>query len=266
MFRTICANGKLVVAFDDVDHLEKVIAQFDELRRNMQFIFHLNEIIPNFGVVIIGTVDRADRYRRLRSYTTRFARTIHLDAIGSVQKPADVARFLNEPFAEVETRFTPEAITRVLELSGGVPYLVQLIAWNLYEPLRYPPQEEDYTPDPLFTAESVMRVVELNAFKLGWKYYVHRLQAYFGNDWKLAFTVISRLAADPSRPLKPEAFAIRKRGTSNGMTVARAEDLLIRLNTQCVVRKVGGAFTLRVGLMNPDLLRIINDKEDPIWV
>ena len=221
MFRTICASGKLVVAFDDVDHLEKVIGQFDELRRNMQFIFHLNEIIPNFGVAMIGTVDRADRYRRLRSYTTRFARTIQLDAIGSVQKPADVARFLNEPFAEVATRFTPEAITRALELSGGVPYLVQVIAWNLYEPLRYPPQEEGYTPDPLFTVESVMRVLELNAFKLGWKYYVHRLQAYFGNDWKLAFTVISRLAADPSKPLKPEAFAIRKRGTSGGMTVAR---------------------------------------------
>jgi hypothetical protein len=263
----------LVVAFDDIDHLERVLEGKGSLQRFMEFIFHLNEIIPNFGVVLIGTIDRADEYRRLRSHTTRFAKPIVLGPIGSRN---DVEQLLNAPTDTFLPRFTPNAIDHLLELSGGVPYLVHLLAWNVYEQFQsryeFPdpklkPGSEGFVHDPLFTEEAVSAVLAAPTFRLGWRYYVHRLERYFGpRDWEYARQILDRFTNEKVMKVRAGDFKSTVPDPS-GLDEKRAQDLLVRLKTQCVLNRSSlGEYSLRIGLMDPMLRETwgIDDDDEPL--
>jgi hypothetical protein len=277
MIRSFCSdNRRLVVGFDDIDHLERVLEGEGSLRRFMEFIFHLNEIIPNFGIVLIGTIDRADEYRRLRSHTTRFAKPIELGPIGSRNDPDQVEQLLNAPTDTFLPRFTPKAVDYVLKLSGGVPYLVQLLAWNIYEQFQVKYEFPDpklkrgsggFIHDPLFTEEAIDTVLAVPTFQLGWRYYVHRLERYFGRrDWEYARQILDRFTNAQIEVVRVSDF---KSNVPNqgGLDEKRAQDLLVRLKTQRVLdRSSSGEYRLRIGLMHPVLRETwgIDDDDEPL--
>ena len=276
MIRTYCKGSRrLVVGFDDIDHLEQVLEQHDSLQRFLQSIFHLNEMLPNFGVVLIGTIDRADRYRRLRAHTTRFAKPIVLRPIGSRNEPDQVEQLLNAPTDTFLPRWTGKAVNAVLELSGGVPYLVQLLAWNVYEQFQRKYEYPDpilkrggsgFIYDPLFTEDAVEAVLGVSTFRLGWQYYIHRLERYFGKpDWELARQVLDRYTNDLALVVRATDFGPVNPDDEALLDSERAVDILKRLKTQHVLdESPKGDYKLRIGLMHPDrrVKYRIDDEDD----
>lgn len=261
MIRKICEERTLVVGFDDIDRLERVVQEREDLRRLLRFIFHLSEILPQFGVALIGAFARANIYQELRAQTTRFAKPIELGAIGSINHRSVVAELLNKPVANFLPRFTPNAVEEVLKLSGGVPYLVQLIAWNIYEQVS---DNDDPDPDvrrqsvrrwdPLITTDAVSEVLSLDTFRVGWEHYVRRLEEYFEDDWDAAFQVLDRLTASNGQPIRPNDFAPTYPGEAT-IGPMRARLVLDTLRDQRVVmERQRGMYQLRVGLMDANLL------------
>ena len=261
MIRKIWEERTLVVGFDDIDRLERVIREREDLRRLLRFIFHLSDILPQFGVALIGAFARANIYQELRAQTTRFAKPIELGAIGSSNHRLVVTELLNKPVANFLPRFTPNAIDEVLKLSGGVPYLVQLIAWNIYEQVS---DNDDPDPDvrrqsvrrwdPLITADAVNDVLSLDTFRVGWEHYVRRLEEYFEGDWDDAFLVLDRLTVGNGQPVRPNDFDPSFPG-DNAIGARRARLILETLRDQRVVtERPCGVYQLRVGLMDPNCL------------
>jgi len=271
MIRKICEERILIMGFDDVDRLERVVREREDLRRFMRFIFHLSEILPQFGIALIGALDRADAYQELRAQTTRFAKPIQLGAIGNNDRRGTIEKLLNGPIDDFPLRFTPSAITEIIKLSGGVPYLTQLIAWNTYERVLANgvsdpdvTREETFCWDPLITKDAVKEVLKLSTFRVGWEYYVRRLEEHFENDWNIVLSILGQYSSAPELGHATSDFERPRTSRKRSQVESRVPLILNRLTNHRVLEEAPdtGLFYLRVGLMNPELLKQLNELTD----
>lgn len=278
MIRALCEQERfrLVIGIDECDFLERIIQQDREFERFLRFIFHLNESLPYLGIVLIRTADNRPLLERFRSTTTPFTLAVTIGGLAESRvSEVDnrtlldddgqdrIAFFLNHAVPNFVFRFSEPAVSQIIIDSGGQPFLVQLIAWNvvrLFE-LNYRHLGGNYSIDraqaalnPFFSEVDVVAARNLSTFVLGCQYYISRLAETFGADWRYVSIILTQVPFRNRLATRREIQSAFDDANVN-IDPDRLSGLLRRMVQLEVLYDIGRRrYLLRIGLL-PRMLR-----------
>lgn len=155
MIRQVCAllaPRNLILVMDDFDAMAQLFANRDELSHFLDFLEHLFITIKTFNVVFVSQFSPVLFEEGARH---AFAGTARLHHLG----PLDTKHIstLLRP-AEFPLYFSDAAVDAVSRLSGGHPYLAQLIAY--YAVRRFNRMAGQQKGEPLIDYEDIQEVLE----------------------------------------------------------------------------------------------------------
>lgn len=148
----LLAPRNLVLIMDDFDVLTQLFAVRDELNHFLDFLEHLFQTIKTFNVVFVSqfaSVLFDDNSRHAFAGTARPQQLAPLERkhVAALLRPADFPLF-----------FSDAAVEAVERLSGGHPYLVQLLAYHVVR--RFNRLAAEQKGEPLIEAEDVQAILE----------------------------------------------------------------------------------------------------------
>lgn len=249
---------KLIIALDSIENIDNVLTLHHDLNRFLHFLFHLCESIPNLGIVLICTPDHGHNYESFRSSITRLANPSTLSFFDSTNNSV-IAKFLQQPQHGFCHRFTQTAVERVAFLTGGQPYLVQLLAAGVLKQFgdHYHyfggavPAGQTRFYDPLFIEEDVNEASGAPFVMQGLRYYWHRLEQHFASAWPDIHFVLRHYRSDWNAPLQPAAVAAQYPPSPTPVNTSYVADLMDRLVKQGILDSDNaGQYTLRVKILH----------------
>jgi hypothetical protein len=115
-----------LLALDEFEALDKVLnkGRFDETDL-LNMLRHLNQHRPRFKVILAGS-HTLEEFQRWASYLINM-QVIHIDYL----KENEARQLIERPVKNFVLRYKPEASQRVLSLTRGHPYLVQLLCYEV---------------------------------------------------------------------------------------------------------------------------------------
>lgn len=126
----------MVLVLDDFDYADRIVDRL-QYQQFIHFLFHLSESLSNFGLVVLRTVGQNGYFDRHRSDSLRSSFPLRLTAFrsGRASPPYRTVfyQFLNlqllgQDATDFPCRFSRAAEHRIVVLTGGHPFLIQLIA------------------------------------------------------------------------------------------------------------------------------------------
>jgi hypothetical protein len=165
--REILDNTSLIVALDEFEQLEKWM-ETEKLPRD--FLKVLRGYIQLDSQIAFAFAGLHTLEEMTADYFEPFFASVIPVKIGFLTKKA-VFQLLTNPTADFPLDYTPEALERIWKLTGGQPYLVQLLGHRLvsrYNDLIF---EEGKYPEPRFALGDVEAVVKNGAFYRMGRYY-----------------------------------------------------------------------------------------------
>lgn len=190
--QTVCARlgkRKLIIALDDFDQMERQIKNAADLDHFMKYLGHLFQIIPNFGLVF--TYGQPEWFFRHRPENP-FARTaLHIN-LGCLDVKA-TTQLLHRSTPGFVLRFADDALEYTQQLTGGHPYLVQLIGH--FAVVRFNRLAESGHIDPLFDSADIREIVNDTEFmRLSQQYYQKLDKLIEGPFEKIVRPLIQQIA------------------------------------------------------------------------
>ena len=265
MIRAICAadraSRRLVIAIDDIEQIDMLLAEHDELDNFLGFLFHLAEQIPNLGIVLLCTVDYGHNYESFRSSISRLANPSEVTFLNTTRNLV-IAEFLQHPVPGFCYRFAEKAVDRVVELTGGQPYLVQLLASGVVQQFVRNQNSGGAGPrlsasgffyDPLFTDTDIDDAARSEPVRQGLRYYKHRMKQHFANSnpdtWPHISFILQQYFLDLNSKLRPRDLAPLFR-TIIPVDPSYVGSLMDRLENQGILEKSGpDEYSLRVKIL-----------------
>jgi len=155
--RMVCTDygeKQVAVVLDDFEQYDNFFINYGRAQRFLNFLEHLYQVIPNlrfvFTAVIVPRLFQPDSL----SLFSRIAQWIQLQNLDQDH----LRQLLQRPPEEFVPQFLPGAINRIWQLTGGQPYLVQLLAHTIVH--RYQDRVErvhssGILPEPVFDENDV---------------------------------------------------------------------------------------------------------------
>jgi len=168
--REICREiypEKLLIVLDEFEYLDEVITSSAKRQDLARYFYSLAQTEPNLHFVLITTQTPSDIQR---TYRRPFSTSLYPIKVDYLQE-ADTRQLLCHPTKGFLPYCDESAIKRVIELTGGQPYLVQLIGFHLIH--YYNSQFAANSPrvDPFFTHETINDILHSQDFRLQCNHY-----------------------------------------------------------------------------------------------
>jgi hypothetical protein len=172
--RTTCRQigaRNLVLVLDDYDALEPAFESSDDHDHFLGFLWHLYQGIKNFNVAFVSQRSPI-LYFRART-TNPFANTARTLVVRNLSKD-DCTALLRRPAEGFSLYFTDAAVNEIFSLSGGHPYLVQLIGYAIVQ--RFNELAEGGKGEPLIDAQDIEEAILRPEFSGLCHHYYHQME------------------------------------------------------------------------------------------
>jgi hypothetical protein len=149
---------KLVIAIDGFDTFFEQVHTAAQQKNILEFLWHLHQSIANLNLTFIIRRSPERLILNNRHPFGRIARSIFT-------KPLDrktTHKLLQRPPTEYVPQFTSSATYQIYRLTGGQPYLTQLLGHLVVQEFHQLPASTK--PEPLFTATSVRNALTNESF------------------------------------------------------------------------------------------------------
>jgi len=172
----------IVLIIDDLDLLTDFRDTMILLRNTSQELQELQQRV-HLMLVIAGTPNLFDRLREAHEPLLRFFKPLELQPL-----PEDAARAaVTVPLEGTEVRFNEEVIARILELAGGQPYYLQLLAFHTFEAARFQGRRKGRS---IIATGATLQTAFDNAFSdLERQMFVYRIKRLSHGEQKLLWVI-----------------------------------------------------------------------------
>jgi len=189
----------LVIVLDGFEFVEQQANRL-EIRGLLSFLWSLSQSESNLGIAFLTTSTLAELNATFDTSFTRYMQPITLGFLTE----KGVATFLRNPTPDFLPYCHDLAVRRIMELTAGQPYLVQLSAWFLFD--WYNNQIRAGNPqDPLLTNVDVKQALESTRFELQCeRYYRGMVDEAKRIDPEYALPILKQIAREPKDPSSDE--------------------------------------------------------------
>ena len=228
----------LIVALDEFEKIEKLIEAGKIDKDFMEFLGGMVQMLPKIAFAFAGlhTLDEMTE-----DYFKPFFASIIPIRVGFLSLGA-TRQVLANPDGDFPLDYKPEALDRIYELTGGQPYLVQLVGFLLVRLYNERVFEMGRPRDPMFTLEDVETVInDPELFTRG--------PYYFTGVWGQATQGASG-QQEILRSLAPhlEGMNLDTLSQETGMDETSLQEALKTLERHDVVRESDGCYSITVEL------------------
>ena len=226
-----------------VDEFELVETMIDEGRLEphlLDFWRGLIQTYPWFIMVFAGLTT-------LREVTQDYWQSLYGSVLTirvTFLEPQEARQLVTEPMRDFVIEYEPDAVERIIELTHGQPYLIQLIGHTLFARFNQETYEQGTRRKQRFTLDDVNEVVNAPAF-------YRDGSAYFQGIWDQAEkddppNQTATLRTLASAPAPPTTADIAQRA---GLAPGSVQSALEALERFDVVEQAGGRWGYTVELM-----------------
>ncbi|MBD2326715.1 ATP-binding protein [Alkalinema sp. FACHB-956] len=188
-------KDRFIIAIDEFELIETGIR---EQRFDTSLIGHWRGILMDFPWIIFAFAGLHTLQEMTQDYWNPLFGSVRKIPV-SFLSPAAARKLITNPNDDFPIDYTPEAVDQIYHLSGGQPYLIQLICQNLvsrFNQLRF---EQNQEIEPLFTEDDVYEVINHPHF-------FQEGSAYFRAIWEQAqetdaatqLAILRHLTHDPA--------------------------------------------------------------------
>lgn len=244
--RTTCRQigaRNLILVLDDYDALEPAFESSEDHDHFLGFLWHLYQGIKNFNVAFVSQRSPI-LYFRART-TNPFANTARTLVVRNLSKD-DCTALLRRPAEGFALFFTDAAVDEIFRLSGGHPYLVQLIGYAVVQ--RFNEMAEKKQGEPIQEVADVTAVLGNSEFRQRERVYCDRIYqlASQAGQQVLALLIIVARSEDGASLAQLEAELVPNQvADTSGLT-----DILQRLQRYGVLERTAesGAWRMPIDL------------------
>ena len=158
----------LLLALDEFEQLEAWIATGRAPRDLLAVLRSYIQMDPHIAFIFAGLHTLAEM---TRDYFEPFFASVKPVRVSFLSRAATFQVLANPPLEDFPLDYDPEALERVWQLTGGQPYLVQLVGHLLVNRFNRLAFEQGQEPEPVFTVQDVDAVVDDPAFYEQGRYY-----------------------------------------------------------------------------------------------
>jgi hypothetical protein len=187
------APQNLIVAFDEFERIEELIEEGKIPKDFLGFLRGLMQISPRSAFAFAGL----HRFEEMtQDYFHPFFASIIPIRISFMSRRATEA-LLARPSADFALDISPEALELVYRLTGGQPYVVQLIGFLLVQTFNDSVFEHGEGKEPTVTETDVLSLVAEEAFYAHGRYYFTGIWSQAGRGARHQQSLLKVLARDP---------------------------------------------------------------------
>jgi hypothetical protein len=187
-------NRKLIIAIDEFECIDRLIESSKITPGFLQFLRGLVQLSPQIAFAFAGLHTLEER---VANYDEPFFASfipIHVDALNLGTTRQLLA---NPPDPDFPLDFAPETLDQIYALTGGQPYLTQLVGFQLVRHYNQQAFEEGHTRDSLFTLGDLESVMEGTSFFDRGRYYFTGVWGQANQDVPHQQTILQALAPHP---------------------------------------------------------------------
>lgn len=215
----------LVIALDEFEFIEENSNPL-ELRGLMSYLWSLSQSESNLGVVFLTASTLPELSRTFDTQFTRYMQPIVLDFLTE----KGVAQLLRNPRADFLPYCHDLAVRRVLALTAGQPYLVQLCATFIFKWYNEQIRAQNAL-DPLLIDVDVDSALESSEFHLQCRrYFLGLCDEVKRIENRHARQILKQIAMAPS---PPQSNLILR----GGLQLQRIESILASLEEHLIIEK-----------------------------
>jgi hypothetical protein len=205
-------NRKLIIAIDEFECIDRLIAASKITPGFLQFLRGLVHLSPQIAFAFAGLHTLEERVSNYDDPFFASFTPIHVDALNLGTTRQLLA---NPPDPDFPLDFAPEALDQIYALTGGQPYLTQLVGFQLVRHYNQQVFEEGHTRDSLFTLGDLESVMEGSSFFDRGRYYFTGVWGQANQDVPHQQTILQALAPHPQGLTIPELNAATNLSTQN---------------------------------------------------
>ena len=180
-------KNSLVIAFDKFEYIDEILPHPHQRDRFTYFLVHATRQIQNIGFVCVTTMPPPEFSTRFGQAFAASLTPIEVNNFQAASERADVAQFYRRPVPKWPY-FLDEAIDQILALTGGNPYLLQLVGHFVVQvynkeikenndKIKKKEMDKAAQRDPVITAHDIKRTVENKDFQeMSKRYFVDILE------------------------------------------------------------------------------------------
>ncbi|NPA26738.1 MAG: ATP-binding protein [Chloroflexi bacterium] len=192
--RTVLDERYLLLALDELEQLEAWITAGRAPRDLLGVLRSSIQMDPHIAFIFAGLHTLAEM---TQDYFEPFFASVKPIRVSFFTREATFQVLANPPLEDFPLDYDPEALERVWQLTGGQPYLVQLVGHLLVDRFNRLAFEQGQESEPVFTVEDVDTVVNDPAFYEQGRYYFSGVWGQAAQGPAGQQTVLRALAPHP---------------------------------------------------------------------
>jgi hypothetical protein len=224
-----------------VDEFELLEEQIREKRLEPHLLKHWRGTFQTYPWFIMAFAGLHTLEEMHGDYWSPLFASVNLIKVGFLSK-TDARSLITQPSPDFDIDYDPEAVERIIQLTNGQPYLVQLICHSLVRRFTDRTREEDMKRERRFTVEDVEAAINAPEF-------YRDSNAYFNGVWVQARTTTPKEQATVLRALRHADLSFEELVKATLLVPKRLLSALGTLERHDTVALCGERYSYTVELM-----------------